>query len=242
MSPARRIAAILIGFAVVLGGLLTAQVFGFGEGYRLLADGDKPKPKDYLGGLSKDAFQLPAWADYHEVIERPVFNDDRKPTPIEDKPVAETKEGTVNPLDVTLTSIIHSGQTKLAIVRDNKSNESMVVKVGMPLEGEQNAWKLVEVSPRKAVFEAQDQGRQELELAVNEAAIERVGGANAPTSSNPVPNQQVAMQQPNAAPPDAPESEAASQARAEEIRRRIEERRKQLREEAERMRAQESSQ
>lgn len=243
MSPAKRLTVVLGSLAALLVALFSAQQFGIGSGFRL-AEGNGPaKPKDYLSGLSKEGFKLAEFSEYQELVNRPVFNEDRKPTPIEEVVKKEDEVLTVADLDVTLTSVIHSPDKKIAIVRDNKSNESMVVRMGMPLEGEQSGWKLVEVSPRKVAFEAEDGARKELELAVNEAAITRAEGS-------PPPNQQNMN---NGAPPPPPpppppsaaaqaESDAANQAKAEEIRRRIEERRRQLREEAERMRAQESSQ
>ncbi|AVP99700.1 hypothetical protein C7S18_22100 [Ahniella affigens] len=240
MSPAKRLTTVLGSIAALLVGVFVAQQFGIGAGFDL-AEGDGPKKaKDYLSGLSKEGFKLAEFGTYQELIGRPVFNEDRKPTPIEEPKGPEVKPTDIVDLDVTLTSVIHSKDKKVAIVRDNKSNESMVVRVGMPLEGEQSGWKLVEVEPRKVVFESESGNRKDLELAVNGAAIARAEGS-------PPPAQQPMN---NGAPPPPPppppaqqvESDAANQAKAEEIRRRIEERRRQLREEAERMRAQESSQ
>lgn len=242
MSPARRLAVVLVAVAVLLGGLLIGQQFGLGSGYSLAESEGKAKPRDYLGGLNKEGFRLAGFDQFQELVSRPVFNEDRRPTPIEEKPVEGTAVVSVVPdLDVTLTSIIHTKDVKLAIVRDNKSSLSMVVRLGMPLEGEQSGWKLVEVDPRKAVFEGEGSGRKELELSVNESATQAAPGA--PPASESV-TQQPSMN--TSAPPaiaqNQAESDAANQAKAEEIRRRIEERRRQLREEAERMRAQESSQ
>lgn len=241
MSPAKRMTAVLGSLAALLVAILVAQQFGIGAGYRL-AEGDGPaKPKDYLGGLSKEGFKLGAFTEYQELISRPVFNEDRKPTPVEEVVKPDESQVAVADLDVTLTSVIHSKDKKVAIVRDNKSNESMVVRIGMPLEGEQSGWKLVEVEPRKVVFEAEGGNRKELELAINEAAIARAEGSPPPAQQQPMNN---GAPPPPPPPPQAQQagSDAANQAKAEEIRRRIEERRRQLREEAERMRAQESSQ
>ncbi len=241
MSPARRLGIALVALSVLLGGLFVGQQFGLGTGYSLAESEGKLKPRDYLGGLNKEGFRLESFDKFQELVTRPVFNEDRKPTPIEEKPAeGAAVVAAVPDLDVTLTSIIHTADKKLAIVRDNKSNLSMVVKLGMPLEGEQSGWKLVEVDPRKVVFEGEGSGRKELELSVNESAISRPEGAP------PAPDGQVPANMNNSAPPavaaNQAESDAANQAKAEEIRRRIEERRRQLREEAERMRAQESSQ
>ena len=143
---------------------------------------------------------------------------------------------TAAPLNATLTSVIITPKMKLAIVKDNNTGTSEVVRVGRPLPGEQNGWTLVEVSPRGATFEGQGLGRQALELAVNEAAAAGVKMTPVPAAEAGKPG--VPMVPPAAA---AATSDAASQAHAEEIRRRIEERRRQLREEAERMRSEQTN-
>lgn len=240
MSPAKRLTVVLGSLAALLVAVFAAQQFGIGSGFSLAEGSGPAKPKDYLSGLSKEGFKLADFAEYQELVNRPVFNEDRKPTPIEEVKKPDEEVLTVADLDVTLTSVIHSNDKKLAIVRDNKSNASMVVRMGMPLEGEQSGWKLVEVSPRKVVFEAEGGNRKELELTVNESAITRADSAPPPAQS--VMNNGAPPPPPPPPPATQGESDAANQAKAEEIRRRIEERRRQLREEAERMRAQESSQ
>jgi len=239
MSPARRLGIVLVAIIALLGGVFIGQQFGLGAGYSLAtSEGTKPQ-RDYLAGLGKEGFRLAGFDQFQELVSRPVFNEDRKPTPIEEKPVdPATVVSAVADLDVTLTSIIHTPDKKIAIVRDNKSSASMVVRVGMPLEGEQSGWKLVEVEPRKVVFEGEGSGRKELELSVNESAIARSEAAPPPQTPQGMNNNAT----PNNASVAQAEGDAANQAKAEEIRRRIEERRRQLREEAERMRAQESSQ
>jgi general secretion pathway protein N len=199
-------------------------------------------------------FKLPSWSEYAPVLAHPVFNETREPTPVD--AVAEAgKDGeakaVAQPINVTLTSIIMTPKLKLAIVRDNNSGQSVVVKVGTALEGEQSGWKLVEVEPRKAIFEGQGLGRQELELVVDASAraappMPLPGAAPVPG----VPGAAGVPPPPPAQPPPATmatasdnvSADANNQARAEEIRKRIEERRRQLREEAERMRSQEKSQ
>lgn len=235
MTPARRISIGLLSMAGALGGLDLAQRFGLGAGHSL-PEPARGTPAAPLA-LKREGFKLPSWGEYAVVMDKPIFNEDRKPTPVTG-PVDDGKptEATAAPLNATLTSIIITPDVKLAIVKDNNTGTSEVVRIGRPLAGEQNGWKLVEVSPRGATFEGQGLGRQALELAVNEtaAAVQRVEPAAADGSKPPQP---IA----NPAQPAPAEGDAASQARAEEIRRRIEERRRQLREEAERMRSEQTN-
>lgn len=233
MTPARRIGIGLLALAGGFGGLDVAQRFGLGAGYSL-PEAVRGAPAAPLA-LNREMFKLPSWGDYAVVLDRPIFNEDRKPTPVSEASASDKpEEATAKPLNATLTSIILTPDVKLAIVKNNDTGESEVVRVGRPLAGEQNGWTLVEVSPRGATFEGQGLGRQALELAVNEksAGVQLTPSPAGSNKSATAPANAPASKQ---AP--APETDAAAQAHAEEIRRRIEERRRQLREEAERMRS-----
>ncbi len=241
MTPARRISIGLLALAGSFGGLDLAQRFGLGASYALPESvrGDPAAPL----ALNREAFKLPGWGEYAIVLDRPIFNEDRQPTPVTDTAAsAKSEEATAKPLNATLTSIILTPDVKLAIVKNNDTGESEVIRIGRPLAGEQNGWKLVEVSPRGATFEGQGLGRQSLELAVNETGggVQMVPPASADGSKPPPPTPPNGQPQ-MAANPAQPETDAASQAHAEEIRRRIEERRRQLREEAERMRSEQTN-
>jgi general secretion pathway protein N len=250
MSPAKRITIIFSALASVFGGIGIAQKLGLGDGYSLLPSTPKAAESNVLAALDQGDFKLPSWGEYAAVLEHPVFNESREPTPIEESTTAKPEdELKAQPINVTLTSIIMTPKVKLAIVRDNNNGQSTVVKVGASLEGEQSGWKLVEVKPRHAVFEGQGLGRQELELLVDASARAApmmpgvapippgMPGSNVPPPPLPSPPPgSMATTSDNQSP------DANNQARAEEIRKRIEERRKQLREEAERMRSQEKPQ
>lgn len=238
MTPARRIGVGLLALAGGFGVLDLAQRFGLGAGYTLPA-ASRTDPVAPLA-LNREAFKLPGFGDYAVVLDRPIFNDDRKPTRVDDAAVADRpEEATAKPLNATLTSVIITPKVKLAIVKNNENGESEVVRIGRPLSGEQNGWKLVEVSPRGATFEGQGLGRQALDLAVNETTGAVTMQPRPVAGGGSVPVKPTMAQPPNVVPEKGsePAPDASDQARAEEIRRRIEERRRQLREEAERMRS-----
>lgn len=246
MSPAKRITIILSALASLFGAVGIAQKMGLGDGYTLLPSDRKSQRTDVLASLDQGDFKLPSWGEYATVLEHPVFNESREPTPLEETSGDGSGEAKVAaPINVTLTSIIMTPKVKIAIVRDNNTGLSTVLKTGTSLEGEQSGWKLVEVRPRVAVFEGEGLGRQELELLVDasKAAPMMPGAAPIPPGmpgSNVPPAQPPPITSAMASDNQAPD--ANNQARAEEIRKRIEERRKQLREEAERMRSQETPQ
>lgn len=178
--------------------------------------------------LERAETRLAPIEEYAVVGQRPLFNADRQPLP-DDAETGEEGEGeeqtAAQPLDVTLTSVILTGEVSIALLVDNKTKESQSVRVGASLEGEQSGWKLAQLEPRRAVFEGPT-GRHEVELRVFDGS-----GGQSPTplaeaaQSRPADEQQ---------PTEAKAEEMTPETRAEMIRARIEERRRQMREEAER--------
>ena len=245
MAAARqRLPTLLLGaFALWSFLVLVAVYAGLGGRYSLHPDDPSQVPPLPTVDLSRAQTPLQGLADYAVVGERPLFNADRRPLPPPEAPEAATAEAPPAPLDVVLTSVVMSGDIRIAIVQDKKTSKSQSVRVGNALAGEQANWKLVELGPRKAVFEGPT-GRTEAELRVFDGT-----GGEAPTAMaeapQPVvgdPAQQAAQQaaQANGTPPPQPpnavqqDNPQTPEARAELIRRRIEERRRQMREEAER--------
>lgn len=111
----------------------------------------------------------------------------------------------------------------MAMVRDNMRNESVALKVGMPLTGDQAGWTLVALAPRLATFRNANDETAEIELY--------------PAAAPPPPK----VERPPPVAPSAPGTVAPGKdnnAAESDLARRIEERRRQMREEAERLRAQ----
>jgi len=141
------------------------------------------------------------------------------------------------PLDVNLTSVLITPGLKLAIVQNTSDGASRRVRLGDVLEG--TAWRLVQLEPRRAVFDGPE-GQRELALRVFDGAggqsptPQAGSGVGGPVS---VPPGAIAPNKPDAAPvaTDAPGQGAALASPAvaavtpdeqvEAIRRRIEARR-----------------
>lgn len=167
-------------------------------------------------------------SDYLEVGNRPLLAVDRRPAPM-----ASSTGNEDAPLEATLTSVLITGEVKLAILQVQRDGSSQRVRLGDVLQG--TAWRLVELQPRRAVFEGPE-GRREMELRV----FDGTGGA-APTpialpgtarSDAAVSAASQASAQPTAQPgsaaPDAavPQvAEVTPEEQVEAIRRRIEARR-----------------
>jgi general secretion pathway protein N len=223
----------LAAAALLLLALSLAEFFGFGSGYRLAADvAVEQKPEAALK-LDEGVRKLAPWPEYgSDMLARPLFNEDRKPTPVGAKTAGPDE---AKPLKGALTGVIIAGELKLAMVKD-EANKTLRLRPGQNLPGEQSAWKLVEVRPRSAMFEAPGLGQQELKLQISDKPnVAQVPAAN----EKPVQGQSGMLQSAPATDPFYGQLKQAptpqGDVNPDEIRRRIEERRKQLREEAQRM-------
>jgi general secretion pathway protein N len=228
-AAAQRLPTLLLAaFAAWAFGVVIVVYAGLGGRYSLHPDDPSRVPELPKLDLSRAQNPLQPLEAYAVVGERPLFNADRRPLPAPEAPAGEGDAPPVSvPLDIVLTSVIMSGEMKLAIVLDKKANKSQSVRVGSSLEGEQAGWKLVELDARKAVFEGPS-GRNEVDLRVFDG---QGGEAPTPVASSaqaPADGATTDATAAQSAEPQTPES------RAELIRRRIEERRRQMREEAER--------
>lgn len=237
LTPNQRLPTFLLGaFALWCLMVAIAAFAGLGSRYGLHPDDASRVPPLPQVDLSRARSPLEPLDTYAVIGERPLFNSDRRPLPppASDAPVEGT-EAPPAPLDVVLTSVVMSGEFRVAIVLDNKAQRTQSVRVGSSLEGDQAGWKLIELEARKAVFEGPT-GRSELDLRVFDGTGGQPPTAIAPPPGEPKPEEPQAAQPGQADPAQpAPAGEPQSaESRAELIRKRIEERRRQMREEAER--------
>lgn len=210
---------------------------GAGRGYGWLPETEAP-PVTGVGHIDTDAVVMPPDSEFAEVRQRPIFNEDRKPTPI----VEPTKDEIVQvvPLNITLTGVVLTPDVKLAMVRDNAKNEAVSLRIGMPLPGEQQGWTLAEIRSRSVVFKNPQDETSEVELEVAPGlTVPPSAKPTAPAAANaaPVP--------PPAPPPGGVPTTVPGQPpgqppadRAAELQHRIEERRREMREQAEKLRQQ----
>jgi general secretion pathway protein N len=203
---------------------------GWGRGYRW----SEPDADAALASSSVDRepFKLPAESAYAATDARPLFNDDRKPTPdLPDAP-AEAPPPSV-PLNVALTGIVLTPQLHLALIQDKGKNATVSLKEGMPMPGDQGGWTLTEIKQRSAIFKETggDEVEVELTTAVASQKPNQAGRPGKP-GSPPPGNASKAQPTPGTA-GNAPNPQAA-----EQLQHRIEERRRQMRDEAERLKKQ----
>lgn len=168
--------------------------------------------------------------DYDVVLERPVFNATRRPqvevvVEAEETPEEVAVTETVSdPPKVRLTGVVITPEERLVTLTPDGGGESLVIREGMPLEGEYVGWSVDEVAPRAVRLTSASGQRLDFELMVYDTMIE------APPAPEP----------PAPAEPDETAAEAgeevaagATRSRADEIRERIRQRREELRAQAE---------
>ncbi len=218
--------------AGICGGLLILAValeLGFERGYSWLPlDTRQATVNAGSGKVDQKPFQLPAEKDFAETTQRPLFNEDRKPTP--DEPTApEAPPPPKVALNIDLTGIILTPHLHLAMIHDKSDNRTIALKEGMPMPGKQGGWTLAEIKPRSAIFkESQgDEVEVELTMAVAGPTPNRPPRNNARQPKLPAGRFVPGQPMPNA---------TAQQRREARLQQRIEQRRKQMRERAERLR------
>ena len=216
---------ILASACGVLFVLAVAMQFGLGRGYHW-NDTELNAGENASGSaIDRDPFQLPPQSDFAAISQRPLFNDDRKP--VKDEATDSTPETPPSPLNISLTGTLLVGkpESRMAMVRENGKAQTIALREGMPLPGDQGGWTLSQVKSRSAIFKSTSGEEVEVELAMvnagqNAGPQARIAGAAA-AAGKPAHT------------PGQPPAPVAAQ--GDELQRRIEERRKQMREAAERM-------
>lgn len=239
---------LMLGLAAACGVLvllLLIQMAGFGRGYGWMVDSEGVQKLD-VGSIDRTPFNLPAESSYSAVAARPLFNDDRLPTPF-DASADETPAAPPVPLNISLTGVIVTPKLRVAMIMDKARNQPQALRVGMPLDGDQSQWTLVEVKERSAVFANPANDRNTVELETSAVPLPAVAAAPAIQQPQPsrttTPGQPQPLGQPQPiGQPDEKGDKGAGEKGAvnanEDLVKRIEERRRQMREEAEKLRQQ----
>jgi len=202
--------------------LVIAQYAGLGRGYHWSADGegDGEAARAPVGAIDQKPVQMPPFSSFAAIEAHPLFNEDREPTPV-DASGGDEAAPPPSPLNVALTGVIldEKNHVRIAMLQDKARNESIALKVGMPLEGDQASWTLVDVQPRSVVFRNSANETSEIELETAVAPPPKAGRTTRP-----------------AAKPAGNPGKTESTAPGGDLAKRIEERRRQMREDAERLR------
>jgi general secretion pathway protein N len=218
--------------------------FGVGRGYRWWPLDDTSTLSGQGRDLDHSSFSLPAWDSYADVNKRPLFNEDRRPTPPPPPEAAISTAAPIPHLNVVLSGVIISKKVRLALIKENGKPTSTAVKEGGALGGDLAAWSLAQVKPRAAIFKSSAGESVEVELIASAIDQKPTPPSNPPAAVNPAqPQPQPTGAAPPAAPP--PGNPATAEAKPAEqppanadLQQRIEARRQQLREQNDRARQQ----
>jgi hypothetical protein len=176
---------------------------------------------------------LPALAEsppldgFSVIVQRPLFNETRLPiieveadsdiAEVEDIPPDETE------LEVELSGIVITPTLRMATLKRQDGQKSLVAIEGNYLEGEFGSWQLTQVGSRKVTLVSGSGKELQLELQVHDERIEPPESLVEPVSEQTASAEEQQLIQENGEP----------LTRADEIRQRIAERREQLRQQAE---------
>lgn len=222
---------VLLGICGVFGALLLVLYAGYGRGYGWLSDAEGTRQLA-AGSIDRAPFVPPPLSTFAAIDQRPLFNEDRRPAPIEATAAADAPPQV--PLNILLTGVIVTPQTRIALLTDKTRNQPLSLKVGMPLEGDQATWTLIEINPRSVVFESINNERSEVDLEVAGSAPSapnmRPPTGTPPPGDGKIPASPPGVQQP-----------VQSGNSNEDLAKRIEARRRQMREEAEKLRQQQQT-
>lgn len=168
VNALRPASALLAGLALWALCLVVLALFGLGGRVGPHPDDGLLTPPMPVVTLDAVGSRLGPASDYMEVGNRPLFSRDRRPAPM-----AASNDAAAVPLEVNLTSVLITPNLKLAIVQNLSDGASRRVRLGDTLEG--TAWRLVQLEPRRAVFEGPE-GQRDLALRVFDGA-----GGQSPT-------------------------------------------------------------
>jgi general secretion pathway protein N len=173
------------------------------------------------------------------VIARPLFANDRRPHPFAIEATEEGEPDTRSAFDYMLTSVLIVPTLRMAIVQPTGGGDGIGIRLGESVDAIPG-WRLVELTPRGAVFEGPG-GRKSLALRTYDgtegeppsqvpAAVARQRAIDAADAEEAAQAADVAVRA--AETPAEPAPPAQAQQQMESIRKRIEARRAQMRREA----------
>lgn len=238
VRTARLVTQALAGTCGVLALLAIVQYAGFGRGYRWAPDAEGEANHSQIGTIDSKPVMLPPASAFASIESHPLFNEDRQPTPVTAGEGGPDDAPPPSPLNIALTGVIldDANNVRIAMVQDKARNQAIALRVGMPLEGDQASWTLVDVKPRGVVFKsaANETTEVALETSVAQPAPPKPA-LRAP--AKPAAGGKTAPATPGKASPGANANANNAPNNSADLARRIDERRRQMREEAERLRS-----
>ncbi|GAB4181777.1 MAG: hypothetical protein Tsb002_02170 [Wenzhouxiangellaceae bacterium] len=227
LDPQRNLPGVLLlGIAAVLGLILLAMPKILRNDFAAIEVSVEP---DALPASPESGDTSLVATDYaSKIMTNPIFFDDRTlpVDEVEETQAAEetTEDVAVSSLNATVTGVIITPESRLAVVSVEGSSRTQILREGMSLDGDLAAWRVGQIEPRKVNFSASDGQTAALELQVYGDSLQ------APSSPPAALRRQPQAVADGDAANDSEKARMDRQASlAEEVRRRIAERRAQLR-------------
>lgn len=194
-----------------------------------LSEGDISEAELVEGSLVNlpELAENPPLESFSVIVQRPIFNESRLPVieaeleveePVEEILVADDAE-----LEVELSGVVITPTLRVATLKRQDGQKSLVAIEGNYLEGEFGSWQLTQVSSRKVTLVSGSGKELQLELQVHDERIE----------VPEVPVEPVREELASSEEKQPVEENGEPMSRADEIRQRIAERREELRRQAE---------
>lgn len=154
-----RLTGLLLLACAALSGLLAMEWRGRSVTEAAAGVGSETSPDAASAPAPSERYSPPALASFDAILERPLFNPDRRPVAVPEPAVAPATTPT-KPLRARLEGVVQIGATSFALIRDLSSNEPVRLAQGMELNG----WTLERVESGRAVLSRGDGQVQELKL------------------------------------------------------------------------------
>lgn len=163
IAAGRRITWALLLCCLALTGVLLRELSQGTSGKPPAAaaeQGGAPEPSQLP---SVAVFDPPARAAFDEILERPLFSQERRPPPEPEpeRPAVQVIRP-VTPLHVQLLGVATAGEVAVALIRDQNTLKLFRLSEGMEHQG----WTVLSLEPGKVVFKRGEQ-TQELELELD---------------------------------------------------------------------------
>lgn len=152
LSPELRLSLMLAAAGAALGLLVVAEWFSVGRTLRL-PQVSAETPKVQVEQPLASPFKFPAVSEFHDLVERPLFVEGRRPLP--DIPPEPPPAVVHTPLDLKLMGLIFSPSGKLALLADPKGKYKRV-KQGAVVGG----WTLKELKADGVVMQQEGETKE----------------------------------------------------------------------------------
>ncbi|MEM1412058.1 MAG: hypothetical protein AAGH19_06835, partial [Pseudomonadota bacterium] len=114
--------------------------------------------------------ELGGRGEYEVIVNRPIFNETRRPIviveppPVEPEPEPVPEVVVADPPKVRLTGVVITPTERVVTLTPERGGDALVIREGMPLDGEYVGWQVDAVNPRTVSLRSAQGQSVEFEL------------------------------------------------------------------------------